>query len=368
MSGLYVHIPFCHSKCAYCDFFSTPRRYDTGAYVSALLAELGERRCEIAEPFSTIYIGGGTPSSLPLADLNRLVTSLPLDSVEEYTIEVNPEDVTPDFIRWLKDSPVTRVSMGVQSFVDSELKAVGRRHSSAQAREALGKLMDSGLNVSADLIYGLPLQTPQSWHSSLTELLDFRPNHISCYTLSYEPGTALTRRLEAGKIKECGEEELCEMYASLCRLSANAGYEHYEIANFALPGFRSRHNSSYWTFAPYLGLGPGAHSFDGRLRRVNPHDIARYIAQGGLGFAVPEEETSTEQANDFIMVALRTSDGLSIDSLRRRFGDSVAARALKTAERLVAEGRMTKTPDGLYRIAEEQWLTGDAVTLEFIEV
>lgn len=368
MSGLYVHIPFCHSKCAYCDFFSTPRRYDTEAYVAALLTELESRKGEVEEPFSTIYIGGGTPSSLPLPTLDRLVTSLPHESAEEYTVEVNPEDVTPEFIRWLKESPVSRVSMGVQSFDDKELKAVGRRHSSAQAREALSALMATGLNVSADLIYGLPLQTPLSWKKSLDELIGFRPHHLSCYTLSYEPGTALTKRLEAGKIMETGEEELCNMYATLCEAAEWGGYEHYEIANFALRGFRSSHNSSYWRFAPYLGLGPGAHSFDGRLRRINPNDIARYIAQQGKNFAMTEEETATEQANDFVMVALRTSDGLSVGSLRERFGDTVADRALNIARRLTGEGRLECTGPDCFRIPEEQWLTGDAVTLEFIEV
>lgn len=368
MSGLYLHIPFCHSKCAYCDFFSTPRKYDTGAYVNAMLSELEERRKEVEMPFSTIYIGGGTPSSLPLRELDRLVDTLPWESVEEFTIEVNPEDVTPEFIDWLKGSPVSRVSMGIQSFDDRELKAVGRRHSALQAREALSALIATGMNISADLIYGLPHQTLLSWEKSLKELLDYRPQHISCYTLSYEPGTALTRRLHAGKIRECGEEDLCNMYASLCRLSAETGYEHYEIANFSLPGWRSRHNSSYWTFAPYLGLGPGAHSFDGHLRRVNPNDITRYILQEGKHFAEVEEESMTEQVNDFIMVALRTSDGLPIAELRRRFDNYVADRALRIAERLVNEGLMVRTGEDRFRIPEERWLTGDAVTLEFIEI
>ena len=368
MSGLYIHIPFCHSKCAYCDFFSTPRGYDTDAYVSALIGELKARKDEVENPFTTIYIGGGTPSSLPIPTLERLVKSLPSESAEEFTIEVNPEDVTQEFLHWLRDSPLSRVSMGVQSFTDSELKAVGRRHTSARAREALGDLMATGMNVSADLIYGLPLQTVESWEKSLNELLEFRPQHISCYVLSYEPGTALTSRLRAGKVKECGEAELCEMYAALCQQTAAYGYEHYEIANFALKGYRSRHNSSYWAFTPYLGLGTGAHSFDGRLRRVNPPDIAGYISQKGKDFFEVEDETPREQANDFIMVRLRTSDGLDMNELRRRFGATVADKALATACRLVEEKRLEYTGTDRFRIPETDWLTADSVILELIEV
>ena len=368
MSGLYIHIPFCHSKCIYCDFFSTPRKYDSEAYVDALLNELKQRRAEISEPFSTIYIGGGTPSSLSHDTLNSLLSKLPISEAEEITVEVNPEDVNEQLIDILRKNGVTRVSMGIQSLNDDELKDVGRRHTASRAIDALTSLLEAGFNVSADLIYGLPGQTIESWNTSLLSLLAHRPHHLSCYILSYEPDTPLTRLLNKGKITEADDNTIAEMYSILCRETAAAGYEHYEIANFALPGYHSRHNSAYWRFAPYIGLGPGAHSFDGKIRRLNPHDIERYISSRDLDFTEKEEETAEQLSNDYIMVALRTSEGIDLNYLTTLAGSKRTERVKKTAEKYLDEGKMELTAAGGLRIAEQSWLVGDSLTLDFIEI
>lgn len=368
MAGIYIHIPFCHSKCAYCDFFSTPADSLREDYVDAVIEEYAIRRNELTEPVKTIYIGGGTPSILPTHLLDRLIHILPSDGIEEFTIEVNPEDVTEEFSAWLAGSPIGRVSMGIQSFDDTTLKAIGRRHTGECAMTALERLRRSGCDVSCDLIYGLPGQTLRSWNDSLRKAIDFRPAHLSCYLLSYELGTRLTAMLNAGKIKETDEATIGGMYASLCESTSAAGYEHYEVSNFSLRGHRARHNSSYWNLTPYLGLGTGAHSFDGTVRRYNRNDIKGYVACRSHGFTTVDPENESERYNDFLMVSLRTADGLDLEKLRLLFGERRAAAAEQIVRRLVHEGKMELTAGQRYRICESEWLVSDSIIIDFIEV
>ncbi|MDE5553804.1 MAG: radical SAM family heme chaperone HemW, partial [Muribaculaceae bacterium] len=314
MAGIYVHIPFCHSKCIYCDFFSTPNLTTSDALINALIKEYGRRSTEINEPIKTIYFGGGTPSIIAPERLARVCKIFPLSNIEEFTIEVNPEDVNQVSVKAWRDIGVNRVSMGIQSFCDDELRSIGRRHSADDARRAIKCLLDGGItNISCDLIYGLPGQGIESWRRSLSELLSYRLPHISAYCLSYEPGTALYARMTAGKITPTDDMILAEMYQYFCEAAADAGYEHYEISNFALPGMRSRHNSSYWNETPYLGLGPGAHSFDGSVRRFNTNDLKTYIRTADI--TVIDEETADERFNDKLITALRTADGLDLNTL-----------------------------------------------------
>lgn len=360
MAGLYIHIPFCHSKCAYCDFFSTPRNEMSRAYVETLLNELKLRSGEITEPFETIYLGGGTPSSLSPALLSELIDRLPTENTKEFTIEVNPEDVNQEFIRLLNASPINRVSMGVQSLNDSELAFIGRRHSATDAIKAFNMLRDAGIsNISLDLIYGLPGQTLDSWNDSLSQIIAMNPEHLSAYTLMLEPGTRLTAMASAGKFMPTDDATISRMYDSLQALTKAWGYEHYEISNFARPGFRSRHNSSYWDFTPYLGLGTSAHSFDGKVRRFNPANIKKYIESAGAT-AVIDPETSEEQANDYIMVRLRTSEGLSLNSLAKRFGESVANHVRKESLPLIVRGRL-RDNNGTLNIPQELFLISDSI-------
>jgi len=367
MAGIYVHIPLCAAKCAYCDFYSVPRgRISPDALVDALTNEFSLRRHELGdESVSTIYIGGGTPSSLSSGLLTALMDRFREYSPDECTVEVNPEDITAGYVTSLVNAGINRVSMGVQSLVDSELSFIGRRHSARDAIDAVRIIKDNGIdNLSLDLIYGLPGQTVDTWRRSLDTLLGLYPQHISAYLLSYEPGTRLTAMLNAGKITETPDETIEIMYNTLCRMTSDAGFDHYEISNFSQPGRHSRHNSSYWDGTAYLGLGPGAHSFTLGTRRHNPSDIRQYIKLRGSGITVEEPENDSERFNDFIITSLRTADGLNL-AKAAEFGrtDKVieAARPhLRSGKMLLSGGRL--------RIAETSWLVADSIMRDFIEV
>ncbi|MDE6703617.1 MAG: radical SAM family heme chaperone HemW [Muribaculaceae bacterium] len=361
MAGLYIHIPFCHSKCIYCDFYSMPQTARLDALLDALAREYELRRDEITAPFTTVYIGGGTPSIVDPAKLARLCKALPMSDAEEFTIEVNPEDVTAERIKAWRDIGINRISMGIQSFDDNELHAIRRRHSAADVMKALDMLLEGGINnISCDLIYGLPGQSLMSWQDSLKRLLDYRLPHISAYCLSYEPGTALHVRMSAGKVTPTDDETLEIMYSNLCRATADAGYEHYEISNFSLPGMRSRHNSSYWTGTPYLGLGPGAHSYDGKTRRFNPGKLKEYIDSASI--TVVDEETENERFNDLLITALRTADGLDFSELTPE-----RAEYLNNAVKpFIANGQIITNEIGRLRISEAAWFRSDAILRELI--
>ncbi len=367
MAGIYVHIPFCHSKCAYCDFYSMPLRNETD-FVEALMNEYASRKKELAQEISTIYLGGGTPSCLSRSQLTRIFNLLPVDKAEEITIEINPEDATEDFVKWLHhDTPVNRVSMGVQSLNDTELKTIGRRHSAIEAINAAKRLLESGFNLSLDLIYGLPGQNTTNWEKSLDGVLALSPHHLSCYLLSYEPGTRLTTMKQTGKITEISDTEAQEMYELLCDKAYSSGYQHYEISNFSKPGFHSRHNSSYWNLTPYLGLGPGAHSFDGKIRRFNPGNLKQYIENKGIGITVAEDENDSERFNDFVITSLRTEKGMSLELCSAMFGSLRRNKVETISERFIKEGIMWHYSNYL-GINTHYWLTSDAIMLEFIEI
>ncbi len=365
MAGLYIHIPFCRSKCIYCDFFSSARTVMTGRFIDALISELRTRAGAFKGKISTIYVGGGTPSTLPYDVLQRLLLALGGFDVSEFTVEVNPEDVTPELTKILVGNGVDRVSMGVQSLSDVELRAVGRRHTSAQALEAISTLRRGGVgNLSVDLIYGLPLQTPQSWQQSLDRMILEMPEHMSAYALSVEESTPLGRLVERGKVAVAGDDDVAEMYARLCESAVSAGYEHYEIANFARGGFRSRHNSAYWDFSPYLGLGPGAHSFDGHTRRYNVEDIGAYLTDPIAASRI-DEESEADRENDFLMVGLRTADGVDLDTFGRLFGADELRRVEFAAEPLISSGDIVRHGSHL-RIPERRWLVSDSIIIELM--
>ena len=340
---VYLHIPFCHSKCAYCDFYSLARPDFVDRYLDAVAAEWEARRP--AEPADTLYIGGGTPSLLPPAAIARLVGLIAPGPLRELTVEANPEDVTPAWVEAMRAvRPDVRVSIGIQSLVDTELRAISRRHTAAAALAALECLRSGGVtNISADLIYGLPGQTLESFTFSLRRLLEFRPPHLSAYLLSIEEGTLLGRRLAAGQISEASDTLAGEMYDTLCRLTREAGYRHYEISNFALPGAEAIHNSSYWDLSPYIGLGPGAHSYvDGR-RGANRPDLRAYIASHGIGIYEEEDESRDSQFNDLLLTALRTARGLSLADVSRLFGPDILTALLAAAAPSLASGTLILT-------------------------
>lgn len=370
MAGVYVHIPFCASRCSYCDFFSTLRLDEVGHdYVEALIAEARLRKAELnGKPVKTLYMGGGTPSQLPLPLLARLIdglkATLDLNAVEEFTLEANPDDVTPEWCAAVRALGVNRVSMGVQSFQDAVLRLVGRRHTARQAIDAVASLRHAGIdNISIDLIYGLPGQTLETWAESVRQAVDLRPQHISAYGLTYEPGTRLWQQRECGEVVEASEDQYLDMYRVLVGLLQVAGYEHYEISNFALPGYRSRHNSSYWNETPYLGLGAAAHSYDGTMRRSNPADLCGYIRRitSGQPACQVEDLAWWERYDERVMLGLRTADGVDAHRLRSDFGDKAWAHFVSEARRHIDAGNMICTDDGRYILTSEGIVLSDSV-------
>lgn len=324
VAGIYIHVPFCQGRCIYCDFYSTTEGEEwKSRYVDALLAELRMRRDELPlARVHSIYIGGGTPSQLPAralaAILNEVCRLFPVDSDAEVTVEANPDDVTPEWLAALSHTPVNRLSMGVQSFDDALLRLIRRRHTAQQAVRGVEQAARHGIsNVSIDLIYGLPTQTMEQWQADVRQALALDVQHLSAYSLSYEEGTPLWRMLEQGRIEEADEELSLCMYEHLIDSTQAAGFTHYEISNFCRPGRHSQHNSAYWHGVPYLGFGPGAHSYDGmRTRRWNLSDLKGYVqAAGSMPPHQSEVLTDDELYDETVMTRLRTSEGLSLDLL-----------------------------------------------------
>lgn len=351
--GLYIHVPFCQSRCIYCDFYSTIFGRDMQrAYVDALCREMAERRGEAEHhAVPTVYFGGGTPSMLPDDALEQVLTALRsafhvIDEAE-LTLEANPDDVTPERAARWRAMGINRVSLGVQSFQDAILTVLRRRHTAAEARQAVQTLVAAGLtNVSIDLIYGLPGHDLTLWRQDVAEALALPVTHLSAYALTIEEGTALAAMRTMGTVGEVDEEDSLSMYELLLDATAQAGFEHYEISNFSRPGYRSRHNGSYWRGTPYIGLGPGAHSFDGNgTRRQNLPDVKRYTAALLATPARPtpamvERLSAAERADERIFTALRTCDGLDLHRLAADFGNDICRTVLSAAAPHIAAGRL----------------------------
>ncbi|MCQ2170165.1 MAG: radical SAM family heme chaperone HemW [Bacteroidales bacterium] len=313
---IYVHVPFCRSFCTYCDFYSETvcaekENSAIGAYLSGLKEEIDSRRQEIAlcGGTDTIYFGGGTPSVLPLDAIREIVSSLgPVPALSrEFTVEVNPDDIVQkgeEYVRGLLSLGVNRVSMGVQSLSDDILRWMNRRHNARCAVEAFSLLRRCGVkNISVDVIFGVSQMTDETLASTLKELIEMRPEHISAYQLSIEEGSALAPMVKSGLYTEAGEEQCRRQYELVCSMLSAASYEHYEISNWALPGRRAIHNSAYWKRVPYVGLGPGAHSLIGHRRSWNSESLNRWTSDG-------EDLTPGQERCEAIMLGLRTADGI----------------------------------------------------------
>ncbi len=336
MAGLYVHIPFCESRCVYCGFYSTTLSALRERYVEAICKEMELRKGECPEPMETVYLGGGTPSVLSGAELDRLflyINKVFLKGSDtrsmEITMECNPDDICKDGFRL--PQTVNRVSMGAQTFADERLRLLRRRHTSEQVRIAVHRLRHMGIgNISVDLMFGFPQETLADLNHDLDEILRLGVEHISAYSLMYEEGTPFYRMREQGEIEEIDEELSLQMYDTLIRRLEEAGFEQYEISNFARPGFRSRHNSSYWHQVPYVGIGAAAHSFNGRdTRSWNVADIRQYIASIEKGERPSEAETLDEntQYDDLITTSMRTREGLDIRALKPRYKEHLLKRS-----------------------------------------
>lgn len=319
---IYVHVPFCRSRCRYCDFYSNVCGGDSplmGTYISGLLAEAESRAGEMAATrgVNTLYVGGGTPSLMPLHFFEDLLETLPWRSFDEFTVEVNPDDLLRrgvEFACELKSLGVNRISMGVQSLDDGLLKWMGRRHDAAGAREAFRLLRAAGFgNISLDVIFGMGGQSMEMLSDTLDGILELGPEHISAYQLSIESGSALAKDVEAGRWTELSEDDCAGQYSLICNKLREARYVHYEISNWARPGFESRHNSAYWTRSPYVGLGPGAHS----LRIEAGSQIRSWNSASPDGWTGGHEVLTPRQIREEeIMLGLRTAKGCEIDGKR----------------------------------------------------
>lgn len=374
MAGLYIHIPFCESKCIYCDFYSMANNnHLIDKYIDALLVEAAQRKNELnSETITTVYLGGGTPSLLSITQLSKLVNGLKkvfdFSDVEEFTIEVNPDDVTADYIQQAKSLGINRVSMGVQSFSDEDLRFINRRHTAKQATDAIHIIKEAGIdNISIDLIYGIPGQNIEMLKNNVDTAISLSVQHISAYTLMYEDGTRLSVMRSLGKITEMDDDVVAAMYDYLVAQLKSNGYIHYEISNFALPGLHSRHNSSYWNLTPYLGLGVAAHSFDGTVRRFNPSNLKKYLDALGEGNLCVEVEkiTKAEKYDEYVMLRLRTADGIDADELMHRFDEEYYQFFIEKTKPLVSEGSLINE-NGRYYIPENHIMISDNITCDLL--
>ena len=374
--GIYIHIPFCKSRCIYCGFYSTTNKELKERYVDALIREIHMRKDDFARlgtslspsSTSTVYFGGGTPSSLSVCDIERIVGALESTfngTPSEVTLEMNPDDVTKDYIKAVRQMGINRISMGIQTFDDSRLQFIRRRHNASQAEKAVMTIREEGIhNVSIDLMFGFPNQTMDEWVTDIDKAIALHPTHISAYSLMYEEDTPLFRMLQKGEINQIDDETSLAMYTELInRLTAN-GYEHYEISNFAMPGYRSVHNSSYWHDTPYLGFGAAAHSYNKDTRSWNIPDLKKYIKSIESGVLPSESEVidADTHYNDLITTALRTREGLNLDDLPQKYREY----ALVNARKSISEHLLEAT-DSHIRLTREGLFVSDMVISELIK-
>ena len=341
MAGIYIHIPFCKSRCIYCDFFTSTNEAEMDQYVQALCSEIVSRKHELTNDLiKTIYFGGGTPSRLQQNHFEIIFDTInanyTLAAKVEITIETNPDDLSPEYVDMLRVLPFNRISIGIQSFDDDELKFLSRRHDANGAIEAVKYCQANGFhNISIDLMYGLPNQTLDIWQRNLQKAVELNIQHISAYHLIYEEKTRLYSLLQAGKVNPVDEDCSLAMFEMLIDTLTKADFEHYEISAFAKPGFISQHNSSYWTGEKYLGFGPSAHSFDGEHRWWNVSSMPKYIA--GINSSNPNIEKEdldlTAKYNEYIITGLRTMWGIDLEELKTRFGDELYEYFLQNAQR-----------------------------------
>lgn len=338
MAGVYIHIPFCRKACHYCNFhFSTSTKLKE-EFVSALLQEIDLRQNYLLEPVSTIYFGGGTPSILPFIDIQhiilRLLERFEIEKSAEITLEANPDDITLEKLAEWKEMGINRLSIGIQSFIEEDLQWMNRAHNARQALDCIALAKNSGFNnLTIDLIYGTPTLPDEAWERNVKTAIALQITHLSCYALTVEPKTALEKLIKQKSLAEVDTEKQARHFELLMQWMKEAGYEHYEISNFAKPGFRSKHNSSYWQGKSYIGLGPSAHSFNGTSRQWNVANNALYIqslTKNHVPFEI-EVLTKEQQLNEYIMTSLRTIEGISLQKVKQLFGKDKHEYLIKTA-------------------------------------
>lgn len=363
MSGLYIHIPFCKSKCVYCGFYSTVNQKDVDKYVNFLINEMALRCRETnGEPIKTIYFGGGTPSILQISKLQQIINSakkfFPFEEKAEMTIEANPEQLIAEYCRNLKALGFNRISIGIQSFHDEILQFLGRKHSAKEALQAVENAHNAGFeNISIDLIYGVNERNNALWKKELETAFHLPIKHFSAYALTVEENSMLYRRIHQHKSVEPDEDLASTQYNILSEAVENTPFAQYEVSNFAISGYESKHNSAYWHRVPYIGLGPAAHSFDGMHRSWNAPNLSGYFAQIENGKTYHEQETLTDidQYNEFVLLGLRTHTGIDLREMSQLFGQDRTDGLLRYFAEHVDTRHYVCTPNRLHLTSEGLW-------------
>ena len=374
MAGLYIHIPFCRRKCHYCNFYSLASSRHFDHLIEALKDEIDLRKHEVDEPLETIYFGGGTPSMLNDQQLegimDRIYKNFSLTEKAEITLEANPEDITREKLISLKKNHINRLSIGIQSFYDNELTYLNRIHSARKAIDSVRLSQDMGFeNISIDLIYGLPNATIESWKNNLRQAFRLEVPHLSCYTLTVEPNTALAKFIEKGRMKNVSEALFEEQFEILIQKTAEMGYQQYEISNFCKDAYYAAHNTSYWFGKKYLGVGPSAHSYDGQKRQWNVAHIKNYINSVNNGKVLSESEAITPltRYNEYIMTRLRTQWGVSISDVNERFGKKAASHFTAAISKYLKSGHLQSLDDTILLTKKGKFISDGIIAELFIE-
>lgn len=375
MAGIYLHIPFCKRRCIYCDFFSTTQGGQTDRYIEALCSELEQRKEYLeGEDIETIYLGGGTPSQLQEKHFEQIFSTLyiyyPVRPDAEITLEANPDDLNKEYVTMLRHFPFNRLSMGIQTFNDTTLRLLHRRHTAQQAIDAFERCRQAGFaNISIDLMYGLPGETLASWKADLEQAIALHPEHISAYHLIYEEGTPLWKLREEHRVSEIDEDLSVSLFSELIHTLKTAGYEHYEISNFCLPGKHSRHNSSYWIGKKYLGCGASAHSYNGISRQWNIASLEKYMT--GIEHRKPDYEIEEldlyTRYNDFVITSLRTQWGMSLTKLKTDFGEKLYDYCIQLATPHLQQHTLQQA-NGLLKFTEQGIFISDGIMSDLLWV
>jgi len=377
MAGIYIHIPFCKQACHYCNFHFSASTKLLDPMVQAICKEieLQQHFFEVSNTtIDTIYFGGGTPSLIPTHATAQILATIKkhfsLSEQIEITLEANPDDITREKLIALQSMGINRLSMGVQSFVDEDLIWMNRAHRSDAAIEAIELAKEVGIdNISIDLIYGIPTLTDENWIENMNIAVALNVQHLSCYALTVEPKTSLRTLILKGEKEDIDPAKQATHFELLIKHTANAGYEHYELSNLALPGYRSKHNTSYWQQKKYLGIGPSAHSFTGSTRQWNISNNALYISSIEKGSVPFESETLSKatQYNEYLMTSLRTIEGCSYEYLYEKFGDKAVSRTKKIAEHFINKGQLMEQENSLTATGQGKFFL-DGIAADFFEV
>jgi len=373
MAGIYIHIPFCKKLCHYCDFYHVISDGDHSEYVKVLMEEAEIRKNYLGtETVTTIYFGGGTPSVLPPAAIGSIIghlkSNFSIEKENEITVEINPDDVTLSYAKELKEQGVNRISLGIQSWFDEDLKLLNRRHNAAQAMDALDTVFKAGFgNVTIDLIFGIPGMTAEKWESNLDKALGTGISHLSAYHLTIEQGTIFGKMKAKGHLREIEEEESSAQFNLLIDKTESAGFIQYEISNFGKPGFFSVHNTNYWKQVPYLGLGPSAHSFNRYSRQWNVKDLKKYIrgVNGRREFFEREELDLKTRFNEYVMTSLRTMWGMDLEYVEKTFEKEGYDYVMNLSGKFIGYGLMKQEKNTLV-LSNQGKMISDNIISEFM--